>query len=235
MHNMGKIGDLFKNKLEKAFTEPGMKLDGETLKDLSNYSRNLTEKDEDEKEENTNEEWSEKYKKSIDCSHPKGFSQKAHCQGLKKKNKSETKEATGSGSVGAYSGPLFGEFNTKSNSETPSLIRRGKSKKVEATEATGSGSVGGYESPAMWAKSTKKKDWGPSRKTQIPGGGFVKVKKKCTKFPYCNQGDINALKITKNESVKEAIKNVSNKLNISEIEIKKILQNEMNKLSKRTK
>jgi len=232
---MGKIGDLFKNKLEKAFTEPGMKLDGETLKDLSNYSRNLTEKDEDEKEENTNEEWSEKYKKSIDCSHPKGFSQKAHCQGLKKKNKSETKEATGSGSVGAYSGPLFGEFNTKSNSETPSLIRRGKSKKVEATEATGSGSVGGYESPAMWAKSTKKKDWGPSRKTQIPGGGFVKVKKKCTKFPYCNQGDINALKITKNESVKEAIKNVSNKLNISEIEIKKILQNEMNKLSKRTK
>ena len=149
--------------------------------------------------------------------------------------KEENTEATGSGSSGAYSGPLFSEFNSKSNSETPSLIRRGKSKKIEATEATGSGSVGGYESPAMWAKSTKKKDWGPSRKTQIPGGGFVKVKKKCTKFPYCNQGDINNLKITKNESVKEAIKNVSNKLNISEIEIKKILQNEMNKLSKRTK
>lgn len=29
--------------------------------------------------------WSEKYKKSIDCSNPKGFSQKAHCQGRKKK------------------------------------------------------------------------------------------------------------------------------------------------------
>ena len=234
---MGKIGDLFKNKLARSFTEPGMKLDGETLKDFSSYNRNLTEKDEvseDEKEENT-EAWSEKYKKSIDCSHPKGFSQRAHCQGLKKKSKSETKETTSSGSAGAYSGPLFGEFNSKSNSETPSLIRKGKSEKVEAKEATGSGSVGAYSSPAMWAKSTKKKDWGPSRKTQIPGGGFVKVKKKCTKFPYCNQGDINALKITKNESVKEAIKNVSNKLNISEIEIKKILQNEMNKLSKRTK
>jgi len=41
--------------------------------------------------------WSEKYKKSIDCSSPKGFSQKAHCQG-KKKNEttmklSELKEA----------------------------------------------------------------------------------------------------------------------------------------------
>ena len=29
--------------------------------------------------------WSEKYKKSIDCDTPKGFSQRAHCQGKKKK------------------------------------------------------------------------------------------------------------------------------------------------------
>jgi len=33
----------------------------------------------------TNEEWSEKYKKSINCKNPKGFSQRAHCQGRKKK------------------------------------------------------------------------------------------------------------------------------------------------------
>lgn len=31
------------------------------------------------------EAWSQKYKKSIDCSNPKGFSQKAHCAGKKKK------------------------------------------------------------------------------------------------------------------------------------------------------
>ena len=30
------------------------------------------------------EDWSDKYKKSIDCNNPKGFSQKAHCQGRKK-------------------------------------------------------------------------------------------------------------------------------------------------------
>jgi hypothetical protein len=30
------------------------------------------------------EEWSEKYKRSIDCKNPKGFSQRAHCQGRKK-------------------------------------------------------------------------------------------------------------------------------------------------------
>ena len=31
-----------------------------------------------------NEKWSDKYKKSIDCNNPKGFSQRAHCQGRNK-------------------------------------------------------------------------------------------------------------------------------------------------------
>jgi hypothetical protein len=35
------------------------------------------------------EEWSEKYKRSIDCNNPKGFSQRAHCQGKKKRNLNE--------------------------------------------------------------------------------------------------------------------------------------------------
>ena len=34
--------------------------------------------------------WSDKYKKSIDCNNPKGFSQRAHCQGKKKKMKEES-------------------------------------------------------------------------------------------------------------------------------------------------
>ena len=29
--------------------------------------------------------WSKKYKRSIDCNNPKGFSQKAHCAGRKKR------------------------------------------------------------------------------------------------------------------------------------------------------
>ena len=36
--------------------------------------------------------WSEKYKKSINCDNPKGFSQKAHCQGKKKKMNEENKK-----------------------------------------------------------------------------------------------------------------------------------------------
>jgi hypothetical protein len=34
------------------------------------------------------EKWSQKYKSSINCSHPKGFSQKAHCAGKQKHNES---------------------------------------------------------------------------------------------------------------------------------------------------
>ena len=36
--------------------------------------------------------WSKKYKKSIDCNNPKGFSQKAHCQGRKKRESVEINE-----------------------------------------------------------------------------------------------------------------------------------------------
>jgi len=36
-------------------------------------------------QEELEEKWSDKYKRSIDCNNPKGFSQRAHCQGKKKK------------------------------------------------------------------------------------------------------------------------------------------------------
>jgi len=38
------------------------------------------------------EGWSDKYKKSIDCKNPKGFSQRAHCQGRKKVNEAKEKQ-----------------------------------------------------------------------------------------------------------------------------------------------
>ena len=38
------------------------------------------------------EKWSEKYKRSINCSNPKGFSQKAHCAGRKKNEDIELDE-----------------------------------------------------------------------------------------------------------------------------------------------
>ena len=50
------------------------------------------EEEEELDEEEVEEKWSEKYKNSIDCNNPKGFSQKAHCQGKKKESKEEVEK-----------------------------------------------------------------------------------------------------------------------------------------------
>ena len=102
-------------------------------------------------------------------------------------------------------------------------------KKTETKEATGSASAGQYSGPAFLAKSVNKKDWRGTSKTQIPGGKFIEVKKKCKTFPYCNQGDIKALKIFENEQLKNAIKKVAETHNISESVIKSIIIHEMRK------
>jgi len=131
----------------------------------------------------------------------------------------------GAGAAGAFVGPVGfdpkSDFVKRSFEETP--------KKVETKEATGSASSGSYVTPAAWAKSTSKKDWRGKSKTQIPGGKFVQVKSKCKKFPYCNQGDIKALKFSNESKLEEAIKNISEREGISENLIKQILLHEYNK------
>jgi hypothetical protein len=47
-----------------------------------------------DKHDHYNEGWSQKYKNSINCSHPKGFSQRAHCAGKRKHNESIEMEMT---------------------------------------------------------------------------------------------------------------------------------------------
>jgi len=108
-------------------------------------------------------------------------------------------------------------------------------KKVETKEAMDSSSSGSYETNKAWAKSNSKKDWRGASRIQIPGGKFVEVKKKCQKFPYCNQGDINALNIFQNERIEEVIKNISKKHNISESVIKNILIYELDVFRKYNK
>lgn len=151
--------------------------------------------------------------------------------------KMETKESKNIGSSKGFVSPInfSDEFMKKSNSEKKSITKESDVEKVEAKEATTSASVGSYETPAMWSKSTRKKHWGPSRKTQIPGGKFIKIKEKCTKFPYCNQGDINNIKISENKLVKDAIKNVASKMGIGENVIMTILEHEYENMSKRNK
>jgi len=60
---------------------------------LKNLKQDITDKEIDEclgnmQPQGVAEEWSKKYKSSINCSHPKGFSQKAHCAGKRKHNES---------------------------------------------------------------------------------------------------------------------------------------------------
>lgn len=99
--------------------------------------------------------------------------------------------------------------------------------KIEATEATSSSSSGSYETPFFLAKN--KKNWRGGAKPQIPGGKFVEVKKKCKTFPYCNQGDINALNIFEKEYIQEAIDRVHKQTGVEKYVIKNILYKELSK------
>lgn len=101
------------------------------------------------------------------------------------------------------------------------------SEKVEATEATGASSSGQYSQPAFLAPNSK--NWGPSKNTQIPGGKFVKVKEKCKRFPYCNQGDINSIEMWESKMVQDALSNVSKNTKLSQDYIKSLVESEFNK------
>lgn len=83
--------------------------------------------------------------------------------------------------------------------------------------------------PAAWAKSTKKKDWRGKNKTLFHGGQFVQVKKKCKTFPYCNQGDVKALNLTNEQKLDKIVSELSEKYNISEQYIKKLLIQNLHK------
>ena len=174
-----------------------------------------------------------------------------------KKKKEESKEATGASSAGGYSGPAFSMFAkddvARSEYKRPKVkvVREeeycdscdrvksecvcDESKKIEATEATTSSSVGAYDAPGFQdvnMKGNTLKGKGRSwKKTQIPGGGFVSVKEDCKTFPYCNQGDINAINITskpKKNAMYESIKNISLKTGLSESKIKNIILSSLN-------
>jgi hypothetical protein len=154
------------------------------------------------------------------------------------KKMKEPKEATGTGGGSGSFEPAL-NFQPKKNSlfsddETArsEYVKGGvvKPKKVEATEETGASSSGSFETTSFLAKNAK--NWGPSKKTQIPGGAFVEVKKTCKIFPYCNQGNTGAVKytktapkpkLTKRTKLAEAIYNVSQITGLSEEEIKNII------------
>ena len=157
--------------------------------------------------------------------------------------KIETKEATTAGSSGGFEG-LFGSEIKKNNLFQPGtevkIVREEEPeeevKKVEAKEATTSASSGQYDVPfgspsknplSIDGKSSIKKRVKQIRSTKFPmyggGGKFVEPNEKCKTFPYCNQGDINALVFSENRLVKQAINNISKKYKLNKEYIKSII------------
>lgn len=155
-----------------------------------------------------------------------------------KKKKEENTEATSSGGSGQYSAPLFSTTKgdivkgVKTVREQDETADGDKIVKAETKEATSSSSSGQYSQPAIWAKSTKKKDWRGASTKYMPGSKRVQVKKKCKKFPYCNQGDISSLKIFENENVKSAVDSVSSRYGIDKEYIFDILSKRIGKTKK---
>jgi len=102
-----------------------------------------------------------------------------------------------------------------------------KIEKIEASEATSTSSSGQYSQPAFLAKNAK--NWRASKKTQIPGGKFVAVKKKCSTYPYCNQGDIKSIDMWESKMVQDALTNVSKNTGLLESYIKSLVETELKK------
>ena len=141
------------------------------------------------------------------------------------KTKEEVGEATTSASAGAFMAPMGMDPRFAGN-------KKKKKKKEEFDEATTAASSGQYSTPKIWAKDEK--NWRGKAKTQFPGGKFVKVKKKCSKFPYCNQGDINALELTDNKMVKAAITEVAKKTGKDKTYIKELVKKEIEEIIRRS-
>lgn len=118
------------------------------------------------------------------------------------KTKEETKEATTTASSGQYDVPF------------PSKKRK------DPLSIDGPKSI--YTSRAVKDKNFPKLGG--------PGGKYVQVKEKCKTFPYCNQGDMNALHLFEKDYVMEAIKNISSKTNLSEDFIKNLIFENLKKV-----
>jgi hypothetical protein len=150
------------------------------------------------------------------------------------KQKTEPKESTGADSSGSFEASFGGK---------PIKKKINKIHNMDIDEVTSSGSSGQYDAPfgsgsknplkingeksIKQSRAVKDKNfpkWGG------PEGVFIKVKEKCKKFPYCNQGDINAIELLESTELIESVKNVSKKTGIPYSEIEKLVINEINKI-----
>jgi len=171
----------------------------------------------------------------------KGINPKVWVVDMTKKKK-EVKE-TGADSSGSFSGPLMkGDSNVikRTISKIPTFEPK------EELSEEGIISTGEFDVPAF-GKSTSGgrrdplKIDGPDSiykgravkdknfpKWGGPDSVFVKVKEKCKKFPYCNQGNTGAIEfVHEDKELQKVINEISKKYGIPHQEVEKIVLNEI--------
>jgi hypothetical protein len=160
----------------------------------------------------------------------------------------ETKESTGADASGSFSGPAFGSTILKKDLYKPNNSKKyNVNEEEEVKEVTDASSSGSYDVP-LFGKTPKgrrdplkidgEKSIKQSRAVKDkkfpkwggPDSVFIKVKDKCKKFPYCNQGDINAIELLEMDELTEAISEISKEMKVPYKEIEKIVLNEIKQI-----
>jgi hypothetical protein len=114
------------------------------------------------------EKWSQKYKRSINCAHPKGFSQRAHCAGRKKNEDLEEnlRDWFGKGKAGGAGGGGWDRYNTKGERIGKCGDRKpgeGKPKCLSKSRAASLRASGGKQAIATAVRRKRTKDTDPER------------------------------------------------------------------------
>ena len=160
--------------------------------------------------------------------------------------KTETKEQTMASSSGSFEGQSFSNVIKKHIHKINNAKLTEQEQEIE--EITDGSSSGSYDVP-LFGKSPKGrrnplKIDGPDSiykgravkdknfpKWGGPDSVFVKVKEKCKKFPYCNQGNTGAIEfVSEDTEIKQVITETSKKFGIPYKEMEKIVINEISKI-----
>lgn len=172
----------------------------------------------------------------------KGINPKLYVVDISKSTPQETKEQTTSDASGSFAPAL--DMDTKVITKVPNLNLK---EEEEFTEATDSSSSGAFDVPLFGTSPKGRRDplkidgpksIGNSRAVKDkkfpkwggPNAVFVKIKEKCKKFPYCNQGDINAIELLEIEELKESILETSKEMGLPYKEVENIVLNEIKKI-----
>ena len=157
---------------------------------------------------------------------------------LQEKKKIDATETTTASSAGAFS-PAFNTtpikrkitkiHNLKENQDIDEAMAADASGPYDVPFGRGGKDPLKIDGPDSIKKSRAVKDK-KFPKYGGPEGVYVKIKEKCKKFPYCNQGDINALELLEVENLKGTIEKVSKKTGIPYTQLQEIVLNEIKKI-----